>query len=276
MDMGKSGQNSRTDRVAHAVCVCLLFLGTGFMGIRADGQIVDTVKSRQAGANQGRRSSPRIVATSPRIGAKNVDPAITEITVTFDSDMAGGFSWTGGGPNFPPSPKGKRPHWRDKRTGVLPVKLEAAHYYRVGINSKSHRNFRSVNGVPVKPSAIYFTTRGASDELKARTAKPKIVLMSPPNGAQDVDPNVSELRVTFSVPMGGGFSWTGGGPRFPRIPAGKRPYWTEDRKTCVLPVELNPDSDYRLGFNSPSHKNFQNAAGVPLDPVVYTFKTGEK
>ncbi|MFH1918333.1 MAG: hypothetical protein ABIP48_00385 [Planctomycetota bacterium] len=76
--------------------------------------------------------------------------------------------------------------------------------------------------------------------------------------------------------MSAGFSWTGGGPRFPNIPGGKGPHWTEDRKTCVLPVELKPDSEYILGLNSPSHKNFQSAAGVPLEPILYKFATGSK
>ena len=33
------------------------------------------------------------------------------------------------------------------------------------------------------------------------TRKPKIVSMTPPNGAKDVDPTTKELRVTFDVPM---------------------------------------------------------------------------
>ena len=156
---------------------------------------------------------------------------------------------------------------------MLPVTLEAGKYYRVGINSTSHQNFRSADGIPVKPSAIYFTTKGAADDVQQKTAKPQIVKMVPENRAADVDPKTTELRVTFSVPMKNGFSWTGGGPSFPEAPAGKKPFWTDDQKTCVLPVELKPGSEYRLGLNSPSHKNFQSASGVPLDPVTYTFKT---
>jgi hypothetical protein len=226
----------------------------------------DARKARPGGA-------PQIVATSPAVGATDVDPATTEITVTFDRDMSDGFSWTGGGPDYPPTAEGKKVVWRDRRTCVLPVKLEPGRYYRVGINSKSYRNFRSADGVSARPSAIYFTTRGAGEEMKARTRKPEIVSMSPANGAKDVDPNLTEIRVTFSVPMGGGFSWTGGGPQFPKVAEGKRPSWSEDRKTCVLPVELKPGWEYRLGLNSPSHKNFQSEGGVPLDPVVYTFTT---
>lgn len=216
---------------------------------------------------------PVIVSTSPKVGETDVSPAITEITVTFDRDMGGGFSWTGGGPDYPTSPAGEKAKWRDKRTCVLPVKLQAAHYYRVGINSTSYQNFKSADGVPARPSAIYFTTQGAGQELKRRATKPMIVALEPKNGAQDVDPNLKEIHVTFNVPMGGGFSWTGGGEQFPTIPEGKKPTWSADQKSCVLPVELKPGWEYHLGLNSPSHKNFQSSGGVPLDPVSYSFKT---
>jgi bla regulator protein BlaR1 len=219
------------------------------------------------------QAPPRIIATVPQVGETEVNPAITEITVTFDRDMAGGFSWTGGGPDYPALPEGQKPQWRDKRTCLLPVKLEAARYYRVGINSKSFRNFRSMEGVSADPSAIFFTTQGASEELKSKTAQPQIVAVYPYHQATDVDPNLTELSVTFNIPMGEGFSWTGGGPDFPTIPEGKKPSWSADHKTCVLPVELKPNWEYRIGLNSPSHNNFQSAAGVPLPAVVYTFKT---
>ncbi len=223
---------------------------------------------------QAAQGPPRILSTSPVVGATDVDPALAEITVTFDQDMGGGMSWTGGGPEYPSIPEGAQAQWRDKRTCVLPVKLQAGRYYKVGINSMSYRNFRSAAGVPATPSAIYFTTQGASDELKAKTQVPKLVSVKPPHGAKDVSPDLKELRVTFNVPMGEGCSWTGGGPEFPTVPEGKKAFWTEDHKTCVLPVELKPNSQYRLGLNSPSFKNFKSAGGVPLVPVVYTFKTG--
>jgi len=79
--------------------------------------------------------------------------------VTFDQDMDKGFSWTGGGPEYPTSPQGAKAQWRDKRTCVLPVELQSGHHYRVGINSPSYRNFRSTAGQSVAPSSISFTTR---------------------------------------------------------------------------------------------------------------------
>src|SRR5262249_25443401 len=56
---------------------------------------------------------PTIVSTSPKVGATDVDPAMTEISVTFDRDMdTGGYSWTKGSRfNHPSSPEGKIPFW---------------------------------------------------------------------------------------------------------------------------------------------------------------------
>jgi hypothetical protein len=108
------------------------------------------------------------------------------------------------------------------------------------------------------------------------TLVPQVASLDPYNGAQNVSPAVTELRVTFNMPMGGGCSWctvSDDGADFPKGPEGKRVYWTEDKKTCVLPVELTPGMTYRLSLNAPEFKNFQSAGGVPLEPVAYTFKT---
>ena len=75
------------------------------------------------------------------------------------------------------------------------------------------------------------------------------------------------------MPMGDGMSWTGSGPNFPSIPAGEKPRWSADGRTCTLTVALKPDHEYRLGLNSLSHINFQSKWGVPLEPVVYRFRT---
>jgi beta-lactamase regulating signal transducer with metallopeptidase domain len=232
-----------------------------------------TLTDAQTGGNPSGTASekadgaPHIIATSPKVGATDVDPALKEITVTFDRDMEEGMSWVGGGPDFPKAPEGAKGHWRDKRTCVWPVKLQPGHFYRVGINSQRYRNFRAENAIPVTPSAITFRTSGTAVRPKA----PIIVSLDPPNGATDVSPALTELRVTFNVPMGGGYSWCGS----PTAP-GKRAYWTKDGKTCVLPVELKPGLQYELSLNSVMFTNFQSDEGVPLTPVRYTFKTSDQ
>jgi hypothetical protein len=218
------------------------------------------------------QAPPNIVSTNPPIGARDVDPGLTEITVTFDQDMASGFSWTGGGEERPESTGS--PRWIDSRTCVLPVALQPGRYYRVGINSQSHRNFRSQAGVPTPPQAIYFCTVGASPDDIASLQPPAIVETVPPMGATDVDPGLSEIRITFNQSMDSGRSLTGGGDTFPTIPEGGEITWSADRKTIMFPVTLQPNHEYRFGVNSPSHRNFRSARGISVDPVLFSFRTG--
>ena len=234
-----------------------------------------STESPAATPERSKTNWPTIVSTKPKIGATDVDPQLREISVTFDRDMeVGGHSWTGGGEFFPPSPSDAKPVWVDKRTCVLPVELKSGSFYRVGINSSSYQNFRSETGVPAETSAIYFATKGANRAVASRVRVPKVTKLSPENGAMDVDPAMKTIRVTFDMPMStDGFSFTGGGPTFPKIPDGAKPRWSRNGKTCLLTVELRPGTEYELGLNSLTHKNFANKWGVPLEPVRYTFRT---
>jgi hypothetical protein len=166
-------------------------------------------------------------------------------------------------------PEGKPAHWQDdKRTCVLPVTLEPGRHYRVGINAPSYQNFRSADGLPAPIAAIEFTTKGIG-----LSGPPRIVSTSPTNHAIDVDPAITEIRVTFDRDMGGGMSWTGGGPEFPAVGEGARAQWLPDQRTCVLPVTLVPDHHYRVGINAPSYQNFRSAQGVPVVPTAIFFTT---
>lgn len=216
---------------------------------------------------------PAIVKITPTPGSTKIDPGVDEIRVTFDRDMGEGMSWTGGGPEFPVVDKARTAGWINKRTCVLPVTLKRGRYYRLGINSKSHLNFKSATGQPVPPTSIFFTTKGATSDQENKVLIPKIVNLSPADNAANVKPTTRSFRVTFNVPMGEGMSWTGGGEAFPEIPKGKRPSWSKDGRTCTLPVKLQSNHEYRIGLNSLSHNNFQSKWGVPLKPVVYSIKT---
>jgi len=216
---------------------------------------------------------PLLIETSPKLGETGVSADLKEIRVTFDRDMGKGMSWTGGGAHVPDADPSRQPRWITARTCVLPVKLAPGSFYRVGINSTNHQNFRSGRGIAAPPAAVYFTTAGATDEVQSLVRVPQIVALEPANGAADVDPATTALRVTFDVPMGKGMSWTGSGPNFPKTAAWSHPSWSSDGKTCTFPVSLEPAHSYRLGLNSVSHINFQSASGVPLEPVRYRFKT---
>ncbi len=102
-------------------------------------------------------------------------------------------------------------------------------------------------------------------------APPRVLSMTPANGALDVPPGRSEIRITFSEPMTDGcWSLVGGGPTFPKI-EGIR--YVENCTTLVVKVLLKPGWTYRYWLNSSRHQGFKNRAGMPLAPVAVTFTT---
>lgn len=235
----------------------------------------DEAKSGES-AQTPKADYPQIIKAVPDFGETGIDPELAEITVIFDRDMGQGMSWTGGAPLFPPVDESRKPRWTDACTCVLPVKLAAGGYYRLGVNSTGAKNFRSETGQAAPPAVLYFATKGADAETEARVKAPRIASISPENGAADVDPNTDSLRVKFDIPMDEGMSWTGGGPQFPKLAEGKKPSWSADGLTCTLPVSLEPNHEYQLGLNSLEHINFQSRWGVPLKPAVYKFRTRAK
>lgn len=103
--------------------------------------------------------APTIVETTPKSGDTAVPTTLTELRITFDRDMASGFSFTGGGETFPEL--AGKPRWLNKRTCILPVKLAPGREYRIGINSSRATNFKSAaDNTPVVPWLWTFTTAG--------------------------------------------------------------------------------------------------------------------
>ncbi|MCK4627464.1 MAG: tetratricopeptide repeat protein [Sedimentisphaerales bacterium] len=107
-----------------------------------------------------RPSQPRVISTEPVAFANDVSPSLKKITVTFDREMMdGSWSWTGGGDTYPKS-TGKIFYDRGKKTCTMPVKLEPGRVYWVGINSPSHKNFKTPKRVPARRYVILFATTG--------------------------------------------------------------------------------------------------------------------
>jgi hypothetical protein len=102
---------------------------------------------------------PVVINTVPESGAMDVDPALTELRVTFSKPMRQeSFGWIMAGGAYPETREGTH-RWQDERTSVLPVKLEPGKVYTIWINREDHQKFRERFGLPAVPYLLIFQTR---------------------------------------------------------------------------------------------------------------------
>ncbi|QJT11177.1 hypothetical protein E8L03_20675 [Oceanidesulfovibrio marinus] len=111
--------------------------------------------------------------------------------------------------------------------------------------------------------------------LAADNELPQVASTSPANGAQNVAPGKTELRVTFSKPMRDqSWSWAyEDQATFPQITA--QPHYEDGGVTCVLPVLLEPGKSYVIWLNTANLHNFTDEAGNALPPYRWEFHTGK-
>ncbi len=114
-----------------------------------------------------------------------------------------------------------------------------------------------------------------ADEVSVQTAQPVVVRTVPQDGATDVDPKATEIKVTFSKDMeDGSWSWSQlSEGSFPKI-IGK-PSYLKDKRTCVVKVKLEPGKTYAIWLNSEKFQNFKDADGRPAVPYLLVFQTGK-
>lgn len=122
-------------------------------------QSMKSFESDQAETISLDTAPPVVVKTVPMAGDSNVDPALTEIQVTFSKPMRdGSWSWsTWGEENFP-EVVGKIHYLDDGKTCVLPVKLQAGKFYASWLNSSKFHNFKDASGRPSVPYLLTFRT----------------------------------------------------------------------------------------------------------------------
>ncbi len=233
-------------------------------------------------------SGPQVISTSPVAFANNVDPNLDKIAVTFNTQMMdNSWSWTGGGDTYPQT-TGKPYYNETKTVCTLPVKLEAGKVYWVGINSPSHKNFKTSDGEPIKRYVILFATKSPNGKATpipkdmlnkakrinaaAMAPSPKVVSTFPAALSNDIDPNIDKITVQFNTKMmDQSWSWTGGGDTYPQTMG--RPYYDKTKTVCTLPVKLEAGKVYWVGINSPSHKNFKTSGHEPAKRYVILFAT---
>ncbi len=111
------------------------------------------------------------------------------------------------------------------------------------------------------------------NEVSVETAPPVVVKTEPQAGATDVDPGITEIKVTYSkAMMDGSWSWsTWGLDTFPKMTG--PPHYEADQRTCVARVKLEPGHTYAMWLNSNKYGNFRDAEGRKAVPYLLIFET---
>ena len=117
-------------------------------------------------------------------------------------------------------------------------------------------------------------TSAVAESAVVEAFPPVVVRTSPAAGNQGVDPSIREVRVTFSKEMMTHEMWSFVYARpatFPKV-AGQIHY-LDDKRTCVLPVSLEPGKTYGMWINSQEHTSFRDTYQNPAVPYLLIFKT---
>jgi hypothetical protein len=108
---------------------------------------------------------PKIVTMFPKNNAKNVDPNIPQVYLTFDIPMGNGRAWAQRDNNTAlDHDKENNIFWTaDKLTCVAPVKLQPNKKYEILLNFKPFIGFASITGVPSE--AVFYTFETGADAI---------------------------------------------------------------------------------------------------------------
>jgi hypothetical protein len=111
-----------------------------------------------------------------------------------------------------------------------------------------------------------------ANEISVSALPPSVVKTVPEAGSVKVDPALKEIRVTFSKDMTDrSWSITQTSPEsFPEINGSLR---FIDKRTCVIPVKLEPGKSYVLWFNRGQFMNFRDSQGNASVPYQLVFET---
>jgi RNA polymerase sigma-70 factor (ECF subfamily) len=105
---------------------------------------------------------------------------------------------------------------------------------------------------------------------------PVVVKTVPQAGDTRVDPNLKEIRVTFSKDMRNR-TWSCvkmSKDTLPRIIG--QPRYEQDSRTWVIRVELQPNRTYALWFNQGWFEGFMDVEQRPAIPYLLVFRTDHR
>jgi hypothetical protein len=100
--------------------------------------------------------------------------------------------------------------------------------------------------------------------------RPKVISISPDNGARDVDPALAKAVVRFDRPLRGGFSFCYAGNKelYPKI---GKPAYDQTRTQVSFEVQLEPNHDYEFRMNCAP--GFVSDDGIAMKDLLVKWRT---
>jgi hypothetical protein len=124
-------------------------------------------------------------------------------------------------------------------------------------------------------AAVAAVAAAADDEnITVKSMPPSVVKTVPQAGDTAVDPATKEIRVTFSKDMLTDRMWAvvqTSKTTFPTIDG--KVHYLDDKRTCVVPVKLEPGKTYVLWFNRAQFNSFRDTDSNPAVPYLLVFQT---
>lgn len=122
------------------------------------------------------------------------------------------------------------------------------------------------------PKVVEFFNAYAATLPEPSAVAPQLVGSTPPNGADSVDPRLTELWFEFDQPMRDK-SWSIVGRREDQPEIVGQLSFDAQRRRLRVPVNLEPGREYRFSLNGERFSAFMSEAGVALEPVEFRFTT---
>ncbi len=115
-----------------------------------------------------------------------------------------------------------------------------------------------------------------AEDVTVESMPPSVVKTVPASGDRAVDASLKEIAVTFSKNMMTEQMWSWciqTKETFPEIDVSKKVRFLKDKRTCVLPVKLQPGKTYAIWINSKNNNNFKDTGKRSAVPYLLVFRT---
>ena len=128
----------------------------------ADTKLGALKEKKEKQLQEMQENGPKIVTLVPANGARDVDPNLAAIVVTFDRPMRSpGWSVvTLGSQDQCPKSAGPVGYDAARKVFTMPVALQPGKDYLFGLNAEQYLGFQSEQGIPLAPVVVRFKTRG--------------------------------------------------------------------------------------------------------------------